>query len=348
MKRWLITVVVTTTAVLGLTGPGTSQAKVPGPNGRIVFTRFDQSVGGVVSYTMNPDGTQVRQLFFSGHSEWPHWSPDGRQISIFCCDDGMAAHIVDVDTGGFRELAPVDPNTLEEHCGFAWSLDGQRLVCGNFGLTDPRQTGVWTIRSSDGGGLIQITSNPGGEDNPGDFSPDEKRLVFARLDQDGQAIGIFVVRVNGTGLRQLTPPGMVVDGFGGSWSPTGDHILFVARADQDHRRAIWEVNADGSGLHKLPISPACGGAYADPRSHASGRDGRRTVRRSCSRASRHMGRSRTSPSSTRTGAGSSRSRTPGMPTRRTGGPIRWVEDLTALRAARRRPPEPAPPVVGGP
>jgi len=268
MKRWLITVVVTTTAVLGLTGPGTSQAKVPGPNGRIVFTRFDQSVGGVVSYTMNPDGTQVRQLFFSGHSEWPHWSPDGRQISIFCCDDGMAAHIVDVDTGGFRELAPVDPNTLEEHCGFAWSPDGQRLACGNFGLTDPRQTGVWTIRSSDGGGLIQITSNPGGEDNPGDFSPDEKRLVFARLDQDGQAIGIFVVRVNGTGLRQLTPPGMVVDGFGGSWSPTGDHILFVARADQDHRRAIWEVNADGSGLHKLPISPACGGAYADPRSIA--------------------------------------------------------------------------------
>jgi len=250
MKRWLITVVVTSTAVLGLTGPGTSQAKVPGPNGRIVFTRFDQSVGGVVSYTMNPDGTQRRQLFFSGHSEWPHWSPDGRQISIFCCDDGMAAHIVDVDSGGFRELAPVDPNTLEEHCGFAWSPDGQRLACGNFGLTDPRQTGVWTIRSSDGGGLIQITSNPGGEDNPGDFSPDEKRLVFARLDQDGQAIGIFVVRVNGTGLRQLTPPGMVVDGFGGSWSPTGDYILFVARADQDHHRAIWEVNADGSGLHK--------------------------------------------------------------------------------------------------
>ncbi len=90
---------------------GPEGAKIQ-PNGRIVFTRYDVRVGGVVSYTMDPDGSHVQQLFFNGHSEWPHWSPDGSQIAIFCCDDGMVAHIVDVDTGAFRELAPSDP-TLE-------------------------------------------------------------------------------------------------------------------------------------------------------------------------------------------------------------------------------------------
>lgn len=265
MKRVSMTVpVLLVMATLSLTCVnGPAQAKVRGPNGRIAFVRFSPS--GPVSYTMDPDGSQVRQLFSSSHAEWPHWSPDGSQISIFCCDDGMAAHIVDPDTGDFRELAPPDP-TLEVHCG-QWSADGQRLACESFGLTDPRRTGVWTIRSTDGGGLTQITSNPGGDDIPGDFSPDGKRLVLVRSGANGQPVGIFVVKVNGSGLRQVTPPRMLVDWqFGGSWSPSGDHILFVAQADPNHRRAIWEVNADGSGLHQLPIAPACGGSFSDHRS----------------------------------------------------------------------------------
>src|SRR5215213_4263049 len=244
MKRWSIAAVAAIVALWCIGGTGLPAQAAAAGNGRIVFTRYDVTVGGVVSYTMNPDGSRVRQLFFNGHSEWPHWSPDGTQIAIFCCDDGMAAHIVQPDTGSFRELPPVRPD-LEEHCGFAWSPNAQRLACGTFGLTDPRETGIWTIRSSDGGGLRQINSNPGGEDSPGDFSPDGRRLVFARLDADGKAIGLFVANIDGSGIRRLTPRGMVLDGFGGSWSPTRNQILFVAQTDSGHRNAIWEVNADG-------------------------------------------------------------------------------------------------------
>jgi Tol biopolymer transport system component len=241
-----------------------ADAKVPGPNGRIAFARFDPALGGTVTYTVNPDGSQVQQLFSRGLSEFPHWSPDGSEVSIFCCDDGMAAHIVNPDTGSFRELAPPDP-TLETHCG-QWSPDAQRLACETFGVTDPTLNGVYSIRSSDGGGLAQITSNPGGDDIPGDYSPDGKRLVFVRSDENGP-VGIFETRLNGSGLRQITPPGMIVDAFyGGSWSPSGDMILFAARSAPDHRLTIWVVNADGSGLHEVPITPACGGAFSDPKS----------------------------------------------------------------------------------
>ena len=240
----------------------------PAANGRIAFVRYDPAYGQPVAFTMDPDGSDATQMFFTGawgHSEWPHWSPDGTRVAVFCCDEpAVAAHIVNPDTGEFARLPRMDYRGLEEDCGSAWSPDGQLIACGNFGHAKPRNTGVWTIRSSDGG-LKQLTSNPGGEDDPGDFSPDGAGLVFVRGDQHGTPTGVFVVGVDGSGLRRITPGGMILDAFGGSWSPSGNQILFVARTDQDHRRAIWEVNADGSGLHQLSI-PGCGGAIADPKS----------------------------------------------------------------------------------
>jgi Tol biopolymer transport system component len=251
--------------------PRAERTAAPLPrNGRIVFVRFDPESDEPVAFSIDPDGTDSAQMFFSGffsgHSEWPHWSPDGTEVAVFCCSDGVAAHLVDPASGEVRELPAEDPGRLEQHCGFAWSPDGRLLACGNFGLTDPDETGIWVIRASDGGEGRQLTSNPGHEDDVGDFSPDGQRLVFVRLDEDERPAGLFVVGVDGRGLRRITPEGMILELFGGSWSPIGDRILFAARADRQHRPAIWQVNADGSGLHPVPIAPACGGPISDPAS----------------------------------------------------------------------------------
>ena len=274
MRRWWVGVAVMTTAMMGLTGFGDQvQAKAPGPNGRIAFERFDPTLGHMVTYTANPDGSHQQQLYFGGMSAFPDWSPDGSQVSIGTpCADGTetcAATIVDPDSGAFRQFKWPDP-TLETDCGH-WSPDGQRLACVGFGVTDPSRNGIYTIRSVDGGGLTRVTSNPGGEDGPGDYSPDGTRMVFLRSNESGP-VGLFVVKLNGSGLRQITPPGFIPDATEGgdaqsqSWSPSGNKILFVSRIDPSHRLAIWVVNADGSGLHQVPIMPACGGAFSDPRS----------------------------------------------------------------------------------
>jgi Tol biopolymer transport system component len=265
MRKLIVLGLLTGLAAIVAVTAAPAGAKVSGPNGRIAFARFDPALGGTVTYTVNPDGSRTKQLFSGDHSELPHWSPAGSEVAIFCCDDGMVAHIVNADTGSFRELANQDPD-LEAHCGFSWSPNGRRLACGNFGVTDPSLNGIYTIRSSDGGGLMRVTSNPGGDDEAGDYSPDGKRLVFVRTNATGQ-VGIFVVKLDGGGLRQITPRGMILDDlFGGSWSPSGNTILFAARTAPDHRLAIWAVKADGSGLHQLPIKPACGGAFSDPKS----------------------------------------------------------------------------------
>ena len=111
--KWLATIVL----CAGMALPASpAQAKVPGPNGRIAFSRGDRD-DNTVTYTVNPDGSHLQQLF-AGFSGGPRWSPDGSQVSVFAaCTDGeenCAATIVDPDTGTFREFKWPDP-ALETH-----------------------------------------------------------------------------------------------------------------------------------------------------------------------------------------------------------------------------------------
>jgi Tol biopolymer transport system component len=240
-----------------------------GLTGRIAFMRGDPSEGvlagqGVI-YTVNADGSDLQQLL--SDSAGPIWSPDGTEIHVFCCDDGMAAHFLDPATGELVRSLPQPDPSVEVFCGGSWSADGDRLSCAAFSEEDPSLNGVYTIRASDGGGLQRVTSNPGGFDSAGDFSPDGERLVFTRF-VDEAPVGVFVAALDGSEPVQVSPPDLVLDetGFGGSWSPDGNQILFVAQADEDQHKEIWIVDADGSSPHRFEMTPACGGSLSDPSS----------------------------------------------------------------------------------
>lgn len=71
------------------------------------------------------------------------------------------------------------------------------------------------------------------------------------------------VKLDRTGLRQLTPMGMDVEFGTGAWSPQRNEILFPDRAAQVVYRTLWIVHSDGSGLHQLAIA-GCGGPFSDP------------------------------------------------------------------------------------
>jgi Tol biopolymer transport system component len=174
--------------------------------------------------------------------------------------------IINPDTGDYRALAMPDP-TLFTACSI-WSPDSKRLACEGFGQTDPGRDGIYTIRASDGKGLRRMTSNPGGDDVPGSYSPDGRRFAFARFDANGDGVGIFVVRTDGSGLRRITPRGtLATPGDPGvDWSPQGNQIVFSLHATADLHSSIWIVHANGSGLREVNVLPAsmCGGANSDP------------------------------------------------------------------------------------
>ncbi len=244
-----------------------ADAKVGGIDGQIVFARFSPALDGDVLYTINPDGSGLERLTPGnfGPAESPHWSPDGSSVAFFSdARQTIAAVIADVDTGTFRLLPMQQPATLFTDCHI-WSPDAARLACESFGLTDPSLNGIYSIRSSDGGDLTRITANPGG-DFPCDYSPDGMNFALVSTHPDGSS-ELDTVNLSTGVVQELVPAGTTLSDFEcGSWSPYGDQILFAARPSPGHRRALYVVDSGGTGLHQIPISPSCGGAFSDPTS----------------------------------------------------------------------------------
>jgi len=62
-----------------------------------------------------------------------------------------------------------------------WSPDDTRLACQGWDEPDPSRTGIYTVRSSDGGDLVRLTKPPSDTtDVPGDYSPNGKKVLFKR------------------------------------------------------------------------------------------------------------------------------------------------------------------------
>jgi WD40-like Beta Propeller Repeat len=238
-------------AVVAAIAVASAAAKPRGPNGLISFTRFEPALQQDVVYTINPDGTDERQLLVGGESG--QWSPDGTRITLFrdCCGE----RILNPDDGSYTDLPTFYPDLgLFLGCS-VWSPDGERLACEGFG-DQPSADGVYTIRSSDGSGVRRVTSGAD-DDYPGDYSPNGKRIVFLRSSFESGALALYTVKLDGSDLRQLTPPGMQLDFTGGSWSVQGNEILFSGKPTEAQRSAVFVVHADGSDLQQIPI-PGCG------------------------------------------------------------------------------------------
>jgi DNA-binding SARP family transcriptional activator len=74
------------------------------------------------------------------------------------------------------------------------------------------------------------------------WSPDGQQIVFS-ANPPGRTSRLYVINVDGSGLRQLT--GGETPVIGPAWSPDGQWIVFT-RGD-----VLWLVHPDGSGAHIL-------------------------------------------------------------------------------------------------
>jgi Tol biopolymer transport system component len=212
----------------GEVGTSPEATSAAGP-GRIAFTQ--ESTGSQFNvYTMNPDGSGLtllrsggNPLVVSGGDRFAavvRWSPDGGRLAVTTSSAaGAFETIVNADGSGRRDLQLPDP-TLNLRC-LAWSRDGLRLACQGSAPAKPERDGLYTVRTSDGGGLQHLTSDAGG-DVPGDYSPDGAQIVYVSHPYSPVSLGqLWVCDADGGNARKITD---TLVGYDVSWSPDGRWI----------------------------------------------------------------------------------------------------------------------------
>lgn len=245
---------------------GVAAAGSTATNGVIAFGRFNPALEDTQVYVVNPDGSHMRALQGpDATGELPTWFPDGALIATGGASGvpGGGSRFIDPDNGSFRNVDGTDPS-LFNPCDSP-SPDGSLLLCETFGH-DGRANGIHTIRTSNGGDLRQVTSNPGGDDVPEAWSPDGKQILFQRFEANGTYDGVMLVGLDGTGLKVVLPPSVSANCCSFSWSAARNEILFTRHVTPDVHSSIWAMRPDGTGLRQIDVQPAntCGGPNSDP------------------------------------------------------------------------------------
>jgi TolB protein len=236
-----------------LLGNNPAHATFPGKNGRIAF------VLGPDIYTMNPDGSDVRQLTNVGpdnSASWPSWSADGKQI-VFVefppPDFNGQLWIMNAD-GSNQHLLLVQPGITEERPSF--SPDGGSIIFSR-GYEFLPETGrpliVQLYRINvDGSELTQITAHTtlGVHDFGPKYSPDGQTLLFQMDQFRGILDANYLLNADGSGeVRQITPS--AISGRRPDWSPDGKMVVFQTHCCNPQNETIAVVSARGSGLREL-------------------------------------------------------------------------------------------------
>jgi Tol biopolymer transport system component len=235
-----------------LATPSANSAQIPFPEGRILYMR--EGSDGVEHYfTIGTDGTNEQALFTAEGCDCAQWSADGsRVLTLSDTGHGTFSFTTMKPDGSDRVVLDNPMRTLNLAPG-ASTADGRRIAFAGWDETEPSNNGLY-IGSPDLTDLhLGLPLQAGWlAVEPFGISPDGSKVVlFAETGPDGgttHAGHIFVVNTDGTGLRQLNPPGTKTGSIGGmvgSLSPDGRQAAF---AIDD---AVWVVDLSGGGARRI-------------------------------------------------------------------------------------------------
>jgi TolB protein len=208
-------------------------ATTPGTSGQIAFRRyFNDAQTRSAVFTMNADGSNILRVTHAPrrtHDDQPDWAPDGKRLAFtrFPNDGPAWIDVVNSDGSGLLQVTPrctrkPAPNRVPRGCedaaNVSFTPDGQHL-------TYTRATG--RVRQ------------------------------FPRFDTDEiERSAVTIIGVDGSGERGiLRLPRYAGDAEFPQTSPDGRLIVFERRNSPLSKprlgRALYVMNADGSGLHRV-------------------------------------------------------------------------------------------------
>jgi len=220
------------------------------------FIAYDPPAGGV--WLMKPDGSDAHQVGPSD-ATGPVWSPNAAQILYTAAAPQSEALVSNdlyvMNADGTDRLSLMRSSWGDGRSGwgyydFHWSPDGKQIV-----FTQSCSADAIAIANADGSDAHSVPNTSGAAE--ASFSPDGRYIVFNGSGGSGGCghvtgpthpdlakSGIYVVKADGTGLRELTFGGGVDDP---TWSPDGTRILY---------RCLGVEDGQPHGICELSGNPA--------------------------------------------------------------------------------------------
>ena len=183
-----------------------------------------------------------------GYDAEASYSPDGQWIAFSSMRDAYS-----------RQLSDAEKKQLE---------------------VDPSFFGEIYIMRADGSGQRRLTTVNGYDGGPF-FSPDGKRIVWRRFDEQGLIADVWTMNVDGSDQRQVTRFGSM------SWAPyihpSGEYLLFASNKLGFENFEVFMVDVAGTkepvritysdGFDGLPVPSPDGTQIAWTSSRGGGREG---------------------------------------------------------------------------
>jgi Tol biopolymer transport system component len=212
--------------------------------------------------TVNPDGSGLTVL-----DAYPNlqqgfgclfWSPDSNR---FLCNSGgnpdpadNGLYTLSSSDGTVVSRVTVTPDGHDDYPS-GYSPNGSRILFNRVSDNDIHR--LFTV-NPDGTGLLQLS--PEGmsvidldffDAVSADWSPDGARVTFAaqKMSTGRSVTALFIVNADGTGLRQIAPPGL--GAISAQWSPNGHLIAFTSCCGAPQ---AWVVHPNGTGLREITYS----------------------------------------------------------------------------------------------
>jgi Tol biopolymer transport system component len=243
-----------------------AKATFPGHNGRIAFMKKD-SDGFWQTWVANKDLLNQHKLTSkSADSGWAVWKPGGAKLAF----DSNRADPDPDDPNAINDVFTMNPNgsgivKLTDSEDFSgdpgWSPDGSKIAYASDRRNGAERAEIY-VMGADGSNVRRVSTLPekAEYDSAPRFSPDGTKLVFTRYRGDPKPAALFTIRIDGSGLRRLTPWS---NGAGDAdWSPGGKKLVFEANPNNCYGD-VYTVDSDGQHLKNITDN-RCEGGIADP------------------------------------------------------------------------------------
>ncbi len=207
-------------------------------------------------YVIDANGSNLTRLTNDGLSFLGKWSPGGASI-VFAHASVLTGQWV-ITTMRAEENAKGSGLTSEFWISYipTYTPDQTKIVFGS--QLDGLVSAAW-IMNADGSNPARRTPAPL-EAGPSDVSPDGEHVLLVSQTNTGNPTAIYVMKLDGGDLRQLTRPGDSSSDAIPGYSPDGKKIVFVSnRLNSENSLDIFTMNADGSNITRIASGLTVGG-----------------------------------------------------------------------------------------